>query len=298
MRKYVGVTLIAAVIVLAAWRPEQNKADEVRIVQVQRGDVHQIAALAGRLAYEEESFLFARMNGIVSGIYTSPSKRVGEGELLLRIEPVHDIMAAFMANGADIPEKVREESASLFQTDATLVRAEEDCTVRQLLVSQQIPVAAGTPLVRVTSNEQMVVCNTYVADSSDLKTGMWAWLSVDGESLGFGIVESIGEDKPDALTGMICREVILTPERYIELPEGAAIDVDVFLRGSDDVMTLPVEAITDRETVWWVNEGKCTEIPAEIVMCDEILAWVALPEGISVAVGEFKEGQLVVEAAE
>jgi len=33
-------------------------------------------------------------------------------------------------------------------------------------------------------------------------------------------------------------------------------------------------------------------------MCDEINAWVSLPEGMQVAIGEFKEGQRIMEAAE
>ena len=62
------------------------------------------------------------------------------------------------------------------------------------------------------------------------------------------------------------------------------------------MLALPMEAITDRNTVWWVNKGRCTEIPAEIVLSDEMHAWVNLPEGLLVAIGEFEEGQLVMEA--
>ena len=57
----------------------------------------------------------------------------------------------------------------------------------------------------------------------------------------------------------------------------------------------PVEAVTERETVWWVSDGRCTEIPAKSVLSDEMNVWVGLPEGLPVAVGEFVEGQRVQE---
>ena len=98
----------------------------------------------------------------------------------------------------------------------------------------------------------------------------------------------------DAVTGVICIPITLLPEKHIDLPEGASVEVDVYIQGSDDVCSLPIEAITERESVWWVNEGRCTEIDVQIVMSDEMRAWVMLPEGLQVAIGEFSDGQRVV----
>ena len=97
-------------------------------------------------------------------------------------------------------------------------------------------------------------------------------------------------------TGLLESIITISPAQHIDLPEGANIDIEVYLSGSDNVLALPVEAITPRETVWWVHEGRCTEISAQIVMNDEMYAWVNLPEGLTVAIGEFIEGQHVMEA--
>ena len=120
-------------------------------------------------------------------------------------------------------------------------------------------------------------------------------LTVEGEELCIAAVESVGERKADILTGMEIQEIVLIPEKEIEMAEYAAVDADVYLAGSDDVLSLPLRAITERDTVWWVNEERCTEIPAQIVLHDEMRAWVHLPEGMTVAIGEFKEGQRIKE---
>jgi len=92
--------------------------------------------------------------------------------------------------------------------------------------------------------------------------------------------------------------VTLIPEQALSLPAGVQLDADVLLASGEDVPVLPVEAITDRGTVWRVYDGVCTEIPVEIVLSDEMNAWVRLPEGMQAAIGEFTEGQRVTEAVE
>ena len=115
------------------------------------------------------------------------------------------------------------------------------------------------------------------------------------EALGSAEVTQVGDVTADAVTGrMVCR-VTLTPEEPLDLPAEAAVEADVLLWGRAGVPVLPVEAVTERGTVWWVCDGRCTEIPAEIVRSDEMRAWVSLPEGLTVAVGEFAQGQRVTE---
>lgn len=273
---------------------------EARIVTVQRGEVHQVVSLCGRIAYEGESYAYAPANGSVDRILVEPGQRIGAGEALVRFSAgLTERAAAVYSEHQDaIAEHVSKE---LLQNVASLennvLRAESDCTVRQLLISENASVLAGTPLIRLTSNRQEIVCIAAKADAQKIVPGMWAWITSEGESLGFAAVTTVDELIADPLTGMISAEITLHPEQHLELPEASSVDVDIYLAGSDDVLTLPIEAITTDETVWWVSDGRCTEIPAKIVMTDEILAWVMLPEGIQVAVGEFVEGQRVVGEA-
>ena len=304
MRKPLASLLIlsasaaAVALMTAAALPEEPV--QARIVTVARADVRKVAALSGRLGYKDEAYLFAQGGGSVSRVCVEVGDRVAAGEAVVRlnVQSGEELLEAFIAHSSALEEWIPDydqvyEAAS----ELAVVRAQHDCTVRQLLVDDQAVVAAGTPVARVTSVHQQIVCSAAPADAQKLTPGMWAWLKSDGEELGFGVVTSVGEETADPLTGLRLQSVAIRPEQHIELPEGAAVEVEVFIAGSDDVCALPIEAITSRDTVWWVTDGGiCTEIPAQIVLCDEMHAWVNLPEGISVAVGEFREGQWVREA--
>lgn len=293
------LTVFSAALMLA-WSPVEEPV-KARIVTVGRGDVHQVVALTGRMAYADEAIVYARTSGRISRLCVEPGGRVGAGEALVRMDAAvqEDAVSAFLANAQALEAAGQTAWVSEQLTmENTVIRADNACTVRQLYVQENAVVAAGTPIARVSSSQQVIHSDAVMEDAEQIIPGMWAWLSSEGEALGFAKVISVGEPEADLLTGLTTAAVRLQPEQHIELPEGAAIDVDVYLAGSDDVLALPVEAITRRGTVWWVCEGRCTEIPAEIVMSDEMLAWVALPEGLAVAIGEFKEGQLVAEADE
>lgn len=287
----IGGTLLSAMS-MVAWTPYESPI-EARIVQVKRGDVHQVVALSGSITYADERILYAQTNGRVEQICAIEGDRVGESEALVRLkaDPAQWIAASVAATN-----RGTEEPWPQPLLDSFVIRADAPCTVREVYVQEQAPVTAGIPVVRVSSHQKEIVCVAASVDADRVQRGMWAWLSKSGTSYGFAEVLSVGEKRIDPNTGLKYAEVRLRPEQHIELLAGEKLNVDVYIAGSDNVMTLPVEAVTERNTVWWVNEGRCTEIPAGIVMTDEMLAWVDLPEGISVAVGEFYEGQPVTEA--
>lgn len=302
MRKtYFSLMIIlgTALYVLTRLLASDDAPVEARIVTVQRGDVHQVVAISGKIAFADETVIYAPANTSVAHILVEPGQRVATGEALMRFTSELTEVAAAAISHQEVTEKLAltEVVQRIDPVDDTVLRTEDDCTVRQVLVTENTPVMAGSPLLRTTSNQQEIVCAVSKADVKKIKAGMWAWISAEGEEAGKADVVRVGDLSADPMTGMTSATVTLHPEQHLELPEGAAVDVDIYLAGSDDVLTLPVEAVTADNTVWWVNEGRCTEIPVEIVMTDEILAWVMLPEGIKVAVGEFVEGQRVVEAA-
>lgn len=295
-----AISLTGLIALMLILKPEESPV-EARFVTVQRGDVHQVVAITGRLAYADEELIYAKTVGNVSQICVKDGDRVGAGEALIRVDSSlqEDVLSAFLSS-AEALEQFSAESAiqQQFSVDHVVIRAEKACTVRQVFVSADTTLAVGTPVARVSSHQQEIVCNAAPIDADKIEPGMWAWISSGGKALGFAGVKSIGNEAADPLTGLTYVEVILQPDQHIDLPEGGTVDVDIYLAGSDDVASIPVEAVTKRDTVWWVNEGRCTEIPAEIVMTDEMLAWVNLPEGISLAIGEFVEGQRIVEAKE
>lgn len=293
----IACTIAVSLLMMAAKREEPPT--EAHIVYVQRGDVHQVAAMTGRLVYADERIVYAQSSGAVSRICVETGQRVAAGQELLRMETEtqEDMLSAWFANTQALSENVVTDAAQQ-AVERSVIRAVEDSVVRQILVEDGMTIAAGTPVMRLTSSRQEISCLTAEADAEKLSVGMWAWISVGGEDCGFAEIISIGEAQTDAESGIVVVPVTLLPQQHLDDPEYTAVDVDVYLAGSDDVQTLPVEAITEQDTVWWVSEGRCTEISAGVVMMDEMLAWVSLPEGMAVAVGSFQEGQRVVEAKE
>lgn len=278
-----------------------EEAVPARIVTVRRGDVHQVAALTGRLTYDQEEIVLANLSGVISHIYVSAGQRVERGEAMVRWEDGGlDAVMSAVAASSNILEQAAADHNGLYEKlgETLVLRADKASYIRDVYVKQNTPVMTGTPLLRLTSGQQMIQCQAALKDARPIEAGMWAWLFYDGVKQGIGQVVSVGSAEVEPITGLSYVSILIQPENYLELPEGAGVDADIYLGGSDDVMTLPVEAITERGSVWWVVDGKCTEISGNVVLCDEMNAWVELPEGMQVAIGEFREGQRVLEAKE
>lgn len=289
------ITIVLTAILMLIMSSTNESTAEAEFVRVTRADVHQVIPICGQLVYNDERLITAPATGIATQVCVHNGERIGENAAMIRMEKIfaEGAFEAFAAGQTLLPEMAAMEKTDWLKNG--VVRAEKACTVREIYVKEGDLVAMGTPLLRVTSHQQRVLCRVFPRDAQRIEPGMWAWLTSEGEKLCIASVESVGERKADGLTGMEIQEVLLIPEQEIEMAEYAMIDADVYLAGSDDVRSLPLYTITERGTVWWVNEERCTEIPAQIVLHDEMRAWVQLPEGMTVAVGEFEEGQRIKE---
>ena len=286
--------LITAVLLMG---DNGDRAAEARLVQVEMGDIRNIAALTGRVSFDEERLAYTQAAGLVSDVYVSPGERVLQGQALLRLDAsaLEQAAAAWIAGGERLPEEFQSAVDARQLLETTVVRAPETATVRQVLTQESAAVAAGTPVVLLSSTRRLIQCAAAEADARSIRPGMEALISLEGEARCRAEVTEIGEPEADPLTGRMTCRVTLLPEKHMDLPAGTAVEADVLLSGRENVPVLPVEAITPRDTVWWVHDGRCTEIPAEIILSDEMYAWVSLPEGMQVAVGEFRDGQRIAE---
>lgn len=289
-----AVTIAATAGLLIIERRGQA-AVPARIVTVQRGCIRNAAALSGRLAYEDETVVYAIVPGIVEEIYVQEGQRVAEGQALVRLkgEGMERVAAVWSGQASLHSAAMLEEIQRI--VDATVLRAPENAVVREVMALRSAPVAAGVPVVRLSSYEQVILCAAPEVDARQIREGMYAEIMLDGEWLCDAEVSAVSDLTADPQTGRVSAMVSLHPEWEIDLPQGAAVDVDVVIDGRDEVPVLPVEALTERGTLWWVHEERCTEITPEIILSDEIHLWVQLPEGMQIAVGEFEEGQRVRE---
>lgn len=297
MRRRLGMicmllaAVLAAVVLTGASRGKEPV--QARIVKVRRGDVVVTSALSGRVAYEEECPAVSAIPGRVAEVYVAPGQRVTQGQALLRLDSTGAERAA-AAFAAGSPDTVLAEHIQALLGE-TVIRATEDAVVRQILVGENTVVGPGEAVAVLSGSGQLIRCIAVEKDARELQTGMVAAILSDGEEIGRARVESVGNVSADPATGRIVCEVMLAPQEPLPVPHGALVDADVILEERRNVPVLPLEAVTARGTLWWVHDGICTEIPAEIVLSDEMSAMVPLAEGTAVAVGEFSEGQCIRE---
>ena len=289
------VLTLAAVIGAVMFGGDWERPAEARIVTVEKGDIRLVAALSGRLAYQDETVAFSVIPGIVDEILVREGERVAKGQALIRLkEDGLERAAAVWAQQEKLQETASSQDMQRLLQSA-VIRSPGNAVVRQVLTAENMPVGAGAAVVTLSSSEQLIVCTAAEADAAKIRMGMDAELYLNGGMIGKAEVAEVSDLAADAMTGRLVSQITLRPDQRLDLPSGAAVEADVLLEEHEYVNILPLEAITDRDTVWWVHEGRCTEIPAEIVLSDEISAWVKLPEGLAAAVGEYGEGQRVKE---
>lgn len=296
-----GLIFVTALLVIPAGCERKHTRVNAEIIMTERADVFKTIGFVGQLGYVDERYIISRTTGIIDEICVEEGQRVAKEEALVRFreEGQMDAVSAFVAGLDQIPIYMNQDNEwPVALISKSVQRADADCTIRQILVKKEGQVIQGTPIMRVSGTEQEIRCIAAAADAENVSPGMWAWIAAKGERLGTAVVQTV-EKQADGTTGQYVYVIRLKPEQNTDLQEGSSVEVDLYVSGGNDVVSLPLEAITDRETVWWVSDrGICTEIPARIVICDEMRAWVDLPEGIHVAVGEFIEGQRVAEVGQ
>ena len=305
MRKVIVsmVCILGTLLVIQPMIGNANPVDyaEAKIVLTERADVYQTIGLQGQLSFADERYILSSVTGFISDICVEEGQRVAEAEALVRFggSRQDSVISAFATEYEHIKGHVdfnREWAEEIMEQ--TVQRADAAYTIRQIMFQQTGgQVVAGTPLFRVSGTEQEVRCVAATADAEHIKPDMWGWISAEGVRLCEAVVKDVKKSSDETDGSKIVYMITLKPTQCINYDEGTAVQVDIYMNGSNDVVSLPIEAITESETVWWVSdEGMCTEIPARIILCDEYRAWVDLPEGLQIAVGEYTEGQRVVEA--
>jgi len=301
-----GITA-AAVIGMAATGAQQRglPAAKVKTCRVEIGSVEQVLAVSGVLRYEMEYGAISPATGVVAQVYVQQGDEVHAGQPLFRLNDEVQAMtvsAALEGQGslqemipAGLTSAQMQEAAA--QMECLTVRAAADGIVQQVNVSENGGIMAGTLAMALSGEEQSVQCSVVLRDAEKLQTGMQARIIWGDEVLTEACVKSIGPAQVSAATGQTVCQVSLAPEQKIDLPLGAMLDAEIVLYGQENVPVLPLQAITDAETVWWVAENRGYEIPAEMVMADEVNCWVNMPEGITVVCGgeTLQEGQRVKE---
>ena len=135
-------------------------------------------------------------------------------------------------------------------------------------------------------------------DAEKLQRGQRAGIWSQGVQQTMATVERIGAAVTDTATGQVTCEVVFSLDQALDLPLGAQVEAEVELLKAENVTVVPLQALSQTGSVWWIADGRAWETDAAVVAQDEVSAWVALPEGVSVVVSSAKElaqGQRVKE---
>lgn len=299
-----GITAAAVLGMSVSGTGRSLSACQVKICQVEIGSVEQVLALDGVLRYQTEYAAIAPATGVVEAVYVQAGDAVQAGQALFRMDDQAQVTAvsSALAGQERLPGTVGEEltatrlQEAAAQLECVTVRASTDGLVQQVNVSPYGGVAVGTSAVLLSGREQSIQCSAVLKDVEKLRTGMKARIMQDGQVLTTATLQSIGPAQVSPATGQAVCQLCLTPMENIVLPLGAAVEVEIIVQEKTGVPILPVEAITGRDTVWWVADGRSYEIPVQVMLTDEAQCWVNLPQGTQVICGEgCLQGQRVKE---
>lgn len=301
---------------LAAGSGESERAVKVETATVCLGTVERVLALSGRVRYETEYGALAPSTGLVAEVYVRPGQRVSAGQALFRMDGTAQEAAvtACLARGESISGALPTEltgtaealqsaawenlAASQLALEALTVRAQVDGLVQQVNVTAHSGVTAGTLAMALSGEQQQVVASAALRDAEKLQPGQRARILVQGVEQAQATVESIGAAATDASTGQVTCQVTLALDQRLELPLGAQVEAEVELLRAENVTVVPLQALSQEGSVWWIADGRAWETDAAVVAQDEVSAWVALPEGTSVVVSSARElspGQRIKE---
>lgn len=278
-----GVTVAAAGL-MALGAGKEAPASAVQTYRVALGNVEQVLALDGVLGYETEFAAVSPSAGVVEAVYVQPGDRVQAGQALFRLSGQGQAQAVAAAVSTSSAASIGTELAQvqLQQLEQLTVRAAAEGLVQQVQVSPYSGVAAGAAAVLLTGEQQVIRCNAVLADGEKLSPGMQARVMHNGACLTCATVGSIGPAQASQTTGQTLCQVQLTPVDNLSLPMGAAVEVEIILESRQQVPVVPVQAITQGGTLWWVADGRSYEMPAQVLLADGVCCWVPLAEGTEV----------------
>lgn len=291
-----GITfLMGAALLLSPWMGERllPAPAEVVLTEVTLGSIEQTMAVTGQVRYAAEYAALSPASGVVAQVCVEPGMRVKAGQPLFRLEGAAQETALTILIAS---QPAGEEAAALHHQQALMeasaqlegltVRAPTDGQVHRISITEHGGVQAGSEAVLLSSGIQQIVCAVTMSDAARIRAGMQARLSVQEKPLGGACVAVVGALETDAVTGTPMVQVFLEPEQPLPFPLGTSVDVEIVLLRRNNVPVIPLEALTASGTVWWAADGCCYEVEAGVQLTDAASAWVALPVGMSLVIGE------------
>lgn len=328
MRKSTASFFMMAITVMTAaalWTWPVERWETVKTAKVSLGSVERTVSVTGVAARKGEYYSAHPKGGVVVQVYVQEGQTVTEGQPLYRLDDTYyqtalkqamnalenaeSTQAAWQAQAAAaFGQEVRElatESLSAYGTataelkarvesltaeiEALTQRAYKDGQVLQLMAREGELLLPGSPGAVLSSAEAEVRSSVSDRDSRQIKEGMRARITQNGMPLGEAVVEKVGLLKPNT-QGIPYAQVVFAPLDGLSVPVGGQVDVDVILEERSLVPVVPVEALTDKNTVFQVYGGRAWEVNTPVRLWDDVWAVVeGLPVGTEVVLSPDKD---------
>jgi multidrug efflux pump subunit AcrA (membrane-fusion protein) len=314
MRKSTASFFMMAITVMTAaalWTWPVERWETVKTVRVSLGSVERTVSVTGVAARKDEYYSAHPKGGVVVQVYVQEGQPVAEGQPIYRLDDAQYQAALKQAmqalENADAAQKsIRAQAAAAFGQDAQTLaeeslsaygsaraelvssvetltaeiegltqRAYRDGQVLQLMAREGELLLPGSPGAVLSSVEAEVRAEVIARDSRQIKEGMRARITQNGMPLGEAVVEKVGLLKPNS-QGVSYAHVVLAPLDGLSVPVGTQIEVDIILEERAQVPVVPVEALTDQDTIFQVYEGRAWERSTPVLMWDS--AWAAVDD--------------------
>ncbi len=312
MRKSTASFLMMAITVMTAtalWTWPVERWETVKTVKVSLGSVERTVSVVGVAARKDEYYSAHPKGGVVVQVYVKDGQAVAKGQPLFRLDdaPYQAALKQAMQaleNADDAQNTLGTRAAAAFGQEAQTLaeegfsayssaraelvtrvetltaeiegltqRAYRDGQVLQLMAREGELLLPGSPGAVLSSTESEVRAEVIARDSRQIQVGMRARFTQNSMPLGEALVEKVGLLKPNS-QGVSYAQVVFTPLDGLSVPVGTQVEVDVILEERTGVPVVPVEALTDQDTVFQVYEGRAWQLSTPVHLWDGVWAYV------------------------
>jgi len=328
MRKSTASFFMMAITVMTAaalWTWPVERWETVKTVKVSLGSVEKTVSVTGVAARKDEYYSAHPKGGVVVQVYVQEGQAVTEGQPLFRLDDTQYQIAlkqamqtlenadatqtafktqagmvfgqgvqtladeGLSAYGSARAELVSRVETLTIEIAALTQRAYRDGQILQLMAREGELLLPGSPGAVLSSVEAEVRTEVSARDSRQIKEGMHARITQNSTPLGEAVVEKVGLLKPNS-QGISYAQVVLTPLDGLSVPVGTQVEVDVVLEERIQVPVVPVEALTDQDTIFQVYDGRAWERSTPVLLWDGVWATVDdIPVGTDVVLSPEKD---------
>ena len=252
---------------------------------IRRGTFRQTLSVEGTVMYANQTVAVATSAGKVSHVLVQEGDEVRKGDLLCQmdtsveeaaLEQAMALQQQQIAAVSDLPQtatafavQMQAETIQQVQTmkaaiQLKQIRAQSDGVIEQVYARDEQYVAAASPLLSLRGQQPMLVATMLAQEALQLKRGMSAIISVEGRTIGAAQVAAF--QAPTTINGVICQTVEFTVEQGQEALLdciGKNVDIDIVCSVVNDAVLVPLEALSDEQTIWVIRDRTAVEISVE-----------------------------------